>query len=243
MDEAAKVFESQTGVKVYLTYGGSGAVLSQMELAKTGDLYIPGSPDYLEKSNAKNITDPGTANIIAYLVPAICVQHGNPKNIQSLADLARPAITVGIGNPSTVCVGLYAIEILAYNHLLPDVYKNIITQAASCDNTATLISLKSVDAVMGWSVFHDWNPDNIDAIYLKPEQLPRLAYIPAAISTFSKEKEAAGAFIDFLTSKAGQDIFKKWGYDVTEAEARQYAPKASIGGEYQLPDSYKALLK
>jgi molybdate transport system substrate-binding protein len=96
---------------------------------------------------------------------------------------------------------------------------------------------------MGWSVFHDWNPDNIDAIYLKPEQLPRLAYIPAAISTFSKEKEAAGAFIDFLTSKAGQDIFKKWGYDVTEAEARQYAPKASIGGEYQLPDSYKALLK
>jgi molybdate transport system substrate-binding protein len=243
MDEAAKVFENQTGVKVYLTYGGSGTVLSQMELSKTGDLYIPGSPDYMIKSDAKGITDPSTTKIIVYLVPAVCVQHGNPKNIQSLTDLAKPGITVGIGNPSTVCVGLYAIEILDKNQLLPGVYKNIITQAASCDNTASLISLKSVDAVMGWSVFHDWNPDNIDTIYLKPEQLPRLAYIPAAISTFCKEKEAAGAFIDFLTSKAGQDIFKKWGYDVTEAEARKYAPNASIGGEYQLPDSYKALLK
>jgi molybdate transport system substrate-binding protein len=243
MDEAARVFESQTGVKVYLTYGGSGAVLSQMELSKTGDLYIPGSPDYLAKSNAKKITDPATAQIVTYLVPAICVQSGNPKNIRSLADLARPGITVGIGNPDSVCVGLYAIEILESNHLLPDVFKNIITQAASCDNTATLISLKSVDAVMGWSVFHQWNPQNIEAVYLKPEQLPRLAYIPAAISAFAKEKEAAGAFIKFLTSTAGQDIFRKWGYDVTEAEARKYAPNAKIGGEYQLPDAYKALIK
>jgi molybdate transport system substrate-binding protein len=243
MDEAAKVFESQTGAKVYLTYGGSGTVLSQMELSKTGDLYIPGSPDYMVKSDAKNITDPATAKIVAYLVPAICVQHGNPKNIHSLSDLARPGITVGIGNPATVCVGLYAVEILDYNHLLPEVYKNVITQAASCENTASLISLKSVDAVMGWSVFHYWNPENIDAVYLKPEQLPRLAYIPAAISTFSREKEAAAAFIDFLTSKAGQGIFQKWGYDVTEAEARKYTPGAKIGGEYQLPDSYKALIK
>ena len=243
MDEAARAFKSLTGVKVYLTYGGSGTVLSQMELSKTGDLYIPGSPDYLVKSNAKNITDPATAKIVAYLVPAICVQHGNPKNIQSLADLARPGITVGIGNPATVCVGLYAVEILESNHLLAGVFPNIITQAASCDATATLISLKSVDAILGWSVFHSWNPQNIDTVYLKPEQLLRLAYIPAAISIFTKEKEAAGAFIKFLTSRTGQDIFRKWGYDVTESEARKYAPDAKIGGEYQLPDSYKALIR
>jgi molybdate transport system substrate-binding protein len=243
MDEAARVFENQTGVKIYLTYGGSGTVLSQMELSQTGDLYIPGSPDYLEKANAKKITDPATTRIVAYLVPAICVQPGNPKNIQSLQDLAGPGITVGIGNPATGCVGLYAVEILESNHLLPEVYKNVITQAASCDATATLISLKSVDAILGWSVFHSWNPQNIDAVYLKPEQLPRLAYIPAAISNFSQEKEAAGAFIDFLTSPAGQEIFRKWGYDVTEAEARKYAPNAKIGGDYQLPDGYKALVK
>jgi molybdate transport system substrate-binding protein len=243
LDEAAKAFEKQTGVKVYLTYGGSGTVLSQMELSKTGDLYIPGSPDYLVKAESKKITDPASAKIVAYLVPAINVQSGNPKNIQSLSDLAKPGIKVGIGNPATVCVGLYAVEILDNNHILEEVYKNIVTQAASCDNTATLISLKSVDAVMGWSVFHDWDPKNIDTVYLKPEQISRLAYIPAAISTFVKEKEAAAAFINFLVSPTGQDIFTKWGYDVTEAEVRKYAPNAQIGGEYQIPDSYKALIK
>jgi molybdate transport system substrate-binding protein len=243
LDEAARAFEQQTGNKVYLTYGGSGTVLSQMELSKTGDLYIPGSPDYLVKAESKKITDPASTKIVAYLIPAINVQSGNPKNIQALSDLATPDIKVGIGNPTSVCVGLYAIEILDNNHLLADIYKNIITQAASCDNTAALISLKSVDAVMGWSVFHSWNPKNIDTIYLKPEQISRLAYIPAAISTFAKEKETAADFINFLVSPAGQDIFKKWGYDVTEVEARKYAPHAQVGGEYQLPDSYKALVK
>lgn len=243
LDEAASVFEKQTGAKVYLTYGGSGTVLSQMELSKTGDIYIPGSPDFLVKAESKKITDPNTTKIVAYLIPAINVQPANPKKIQSLSDLVKPGLKVGIGNPATVCVGLYAVEILENNHLLNDVYKNIVTQAASCDNTATLISLKSVDAVMGWSVFHDWDPKNIETVYLKPEQVSRLAYIPAAISTFTKEKEAAAAFINFLISSTGRDIFRKWGYDVTEAEAHKYAPNAQIGGEYQLPDSYKALVK
>lgn len=243
LDEAAEAFKKQTGIQVYCTYGGSGAVLSQMKLSKSGDLYMPGSPDYIVMAERDNIIDPKSTKIIAYLIPVISVQHGNPKNIQSLADLAKPGVKVGIGNPEAVCVGLYAIEILDYNHLLVDVYKNIITQAASCDATATLISLKSVDAVMGWDVFHYWAPDNIDTVYLKPEQLPRIAYIPAAISTFAKDRASVGAFIDFLASKTGQDIFKKWGYITTEAEAKKYAPAATIGGEYQLPDSYKALVK
>jgi molybdate transport system substrate-binding protein len=243
LDEAAAAFEKQTGVKVFLTYGGSGTVLSQMELSKTGDLYIPGSPDFLVKSDNKKITDSTSVKIIAYLIPAINVQPGNPQNIRSLSDLAKPGIKVGIGNPSTVCVGLYAVELLDRNNLLADVYKNIVTQAASCDNTATLISLKSVDAVMGWSVFHSWDPKNIETVYLNPEQISRIAYIPAALSTFVKEREAASAFINFLVSPAGQAIFKKWGYDVTESEVRKYAPNAQIGGEYQIPDAYKALVK
>jgi hypothetical protein len=35
---------------------------------------------------------------------------------------------------------------------------------------------------------------------------------------------------------------RKCGYDVSESEARKYAPDAKIGGEYQLPVSYKTLI-
>jgi len=242
MDEAAQAFEKKTGTKVYCNYGGSGSVLSQMKLSKTGDLYVPGTPDYIPKAERDGVIDPKTVKAIVYLIPVIGVQHGNPKNIQELSDLAKPGIKVGIGNPDAVCLGLYAIEILDYNHLLADVAKNIVTQAESCEKTATLISLKSVDAVIGWHVFHDWDPDNIDVVYLKPEQLPRIPYIPAAISTYANDSESAQKFIDFLISPQGQDIFRKWGYVTTENEARKFAPRAEIGGEYKLPETYKTLI-
>jgi len=80
-------------------------------------------------------------------------------------------------------------------------------------------------------------------VYLKPEQLSRLAYIPAAISTFTKDRESSQKFLDFLTSQEGQEIFGKWGYIATEREARKFAPNAVIGGEYNLPGTYEPLVK
>jgi molybdate transport system substrate-binding protein len=239
MDEAAQAFTAKTGIRVYLTYGGSGSILSQIELSKSGDLYIPGSPDYIAKAARKSIVDPVAVKRIAYLIPVIAVQHGNPKNIKSLSDLAKPGVTVGIGNPQAVCLGLYAVELLDYNHLLADVSKNIVTNAENCEKTATLISLKSVDAIIGWDVFHDWDPDNIDVVYLPPEQLPRIGYIPGVLTKFAQDRENAQKFLDFLVSPEGQQIFSKWGYITTESEARKFAPNAEIGGEYALPATYK----
>lgn len=238
MDEAAQVFESQVGVKVYLNYGGSGTMLSQMKLSKSGDVYIPGSSDFMAAAVRDNLIRPQSEQIVAYLIPVIAVQTGNPKNIRSLSDLAKPGIKVAIGNPEAVCLGLYAVELLQCNGLLSDVSKNIVTYAESCEKLATLLSLKAVDAVIGWDVFGKWSPESIEVIYLRPEQLPRIGYIPAAVSTYSTNVESAQKFTDFLVSKTAQDIFRKWGYIVTEDEAKKYAPKAEIGGEVKINPSY-----
>lgn len=237
MDEAAQVFTEETGITVYLNYSGSGTMLSQMKVSESGDLYIPGSPDYMTMAIEDGVVEPDTIVIISYLVPAILVQAGNPLNIRGLADLARPGIEVGIGNPEAVCVGLYAVEILEYNGLLEQVKPNIKTHAKSCSDTASLIALESVDAIIGWRVFSEWH-DTIDVVYLEPEQIPRLSYIPGAVSTYAEDKESAREFLDFLMSARGQDIFKKHGYLATEEQAREYAPYAEIGGEYRLPDDY-----
>ncbi len=242
MEEAAAAFTGATGITVYLNFGGSGTMLSQMKIAGTGDLYIPGSPDYMVMAERDGVVDAATIKIIAYLVPAILVQEGNPKDIQSLADLTRPGVEVGIGDPQSVCVGLYAYEIMEYNGLLEAIVPNIVTHAESCSQTATLVALKSVDAIIGWRVFASWH-DNIQAVYLEPDELPRLAYIPGAVSSYSQVKASAEEFLGFLVSAEGQAIFAKWGYLATEAAARQYAPQAEIGGEYRLPESYRPLVQ
>lgn len=246
LEEAAKTFEQKTNIKVNFSFGGSGTVLSQMILSKSGDLYIPGSPDYLIKAQAQGVVAANdNGKILSYLVPAILVQKGNPKNIKSLSDLLRPDVSVGIANPASVCVGLYAVEVLERNGLLDGIKQagTVKTYADSCEKTATLIVLKAVDAVIGWSVFASWNPDTTDVVYLQPDELPRLAYIPGAVSTFAQDKVSAQKFLDFLASKDGQAIFAKYGYQVTESEAKQFAPDAKIGGEYKLPEGFTTLVK
>jgi len=239
MEECAKLFEEESGIKVVLYFSGSGKMLSQMKMSKRGDIYIPGSPDYMVKAVNDGIVDVHqNVEIIAYLVPAILVQKGNPKNIQGLCDLSKEGPRVAIGDPESVCVGLYAYEILEKEGILNDVKRNIVTLGGSCSRTAVLIPMKAVDAIMGWRVFAKWNPETTDVIFLKPNQVSRLAYIPAVISTFSEHPKEAKQFIEFLKCLEGQQIFTKWGYLSTEKEARKFAPGASIGGEYKLPADY-----
>ena len=243
IEKAAQIFEQRTGIRVYLNFGGSGTMLSQMKLSQGGDLYIPASPDYMVMAEDGGVVEPESMKIIAYLVPAILVQDGNPKDIRTLSDLAKPGIKVGIADPRSVSIGLYAYEILEYNSLLPEVAENIVTYGESYGKMVNLVALRALDAVIGWRVSSQWQPNTIDVVYLKPKQIPRLSYISGAISSFTENRDGAQRFLGFLVSAEGQAIYSQWGYLATEDEARAFAPDAMIGGQYQLPETYGSLAK
>jgi molybdate transport system substrate-binding protein len=243
-EEAARVFAAKTGVKVNLTFGGSGFVLSQMQLAKKGDLYFPGSSDYMEIAKQKNLVFPETEKNVVYLVPAINVQKGNPKGIKTLTDLAKPGLRVAIANPEGVCVGLYAVESIEKNlsnDVKVNLKKNIVNYTESCEKTATAISLKTVDAVIGWSVFQYWDPDRIETIPLKKNEVTRVGYIPIAISKFTTNRPLAQRFIDYILSEEGRAIFKKYHYFMSPEEAFAWiGEKKPVGGEYKVPAEWIA---
>jgi molybdate transport system substrate-binding protein len=238
-EACAERFEETTGCKMLLHLGGSGKMLSDMKLGRKGDLYLPGSSDFMELAKRNNLVLPETEKVVVYLIPAINVPAENEKNIQTLADLAKPGVKVGIARPDQVCVGLYAVEVLVHNKLADQVKPNIKTNAPSCARTANLVEQKLVDAILGWRVFHYWRPDRIQTILLEPEQVPRIGYIPIAQSVFCQQPEVAEAFVDFLLSEEGKAIFRKWHYLVTEAEAREFvSPDAPVGGEWRLPEGW-----
>ena len=237
LEEAAKAFEVKSGTRITLHFGGSGAMLSQIRLTGLGDLYIPGSPDYMAKAKEFNLID-GEETRLAYLVPAILVAKGNPKQIKTLQDLADKDVRVGIANPGSVCVGLYAVEILYANKLEKQIRPNLRGQVESCAKTAAMLPLGTVDAVLGWREFATWSPQAIEAIPLNPQEIPRLAYIPAARLRHAKNADNAKAFVAYLKSAEGQAIFNKWGYFTAEEDARKLAPTARIGETYALPEGW-----
>ncbi|GIV29239.1 MAG: ABC transporter substrate-binding protein [Bacteroidia bacterium] len=241
-EEIIEMFQKETSIKVNAIYGGSGFVLSQMKLSQKGDIYFPGSSDYMELAKREKLVFPETEKKVVYLVNAINVQKGNPKNIQSLKDLCKPGIKVAIANPEGVCVGAYAIEIIEKNlskNEIEQLKKNIVNYTESCDKTAAVVALKSVDAVIGWSVFQYWNPDAIESVPLKKNEIVRIAYIPIAIATFTKNKQLAQKFIDYIVSEKGKSVFKKHHYFVSVKDAENYIGATKpVGGEYAVPANW-----
>ena len=235
LEACARLYESGNDVKVDLHFSGSGTMLSQMKMTGRGDLYIPGSPDFMELAIGDGVVEPDTIRILAYNIPVIAVQRGNPKNITSLDDLLRDDVRVAIGNPGTVCLGLYAVELFEHNGISDRLRDGPKVYAESCSKTAALLALGSVDAVIGWRVFGAWNPERIEIVHVRADRVPRISYIPAAISTFTRDRERAQDLLDFLGSDACKRVFGENGYLSTEADARQYAPTAAVGGLYVLP--------
>ncbi len=246
-EETVRVFQERFGSPVDVIFGGSGFVLSQMKLTKRGDLYFPGSSDFMEVAKREGLVFPDSEKVAVYLVPAINVQKGNPKGIHTIKDLTKERVRVAIANPETVCVGTYAVEIVEKN-LDPShkekFKKNLVNYMESCEKTANVISLRAVDAVLGWRVFHYWDPERIETIYLRPEEIPRIGYIPIAISKFTRDKDLAQKFIDFLLSSHGKAIFQKYHYLIELQEARHFTrPDTPVGGEYLLPDEWRTIKK
>ena len=242
MEKIVGQFQRETGIKVVVIFGGSGYVMSQMKLSGKGDIYFPGSSDYMEIAKREKLVFPETEEKVVYLVNAINVQNGNPKNIKTLKDLCRPGIKVAIANPEGVCVGAYAVEIIEKNFREAEkalFRENLSNYTESCDKTAAAIALKTVDAVIGWSVFQYWNPELIETVPLEKEEIIRIGYIPIAIATYSKNRELAQKFIDYVVSQKGKEVFKTFSYFGTPSEAENYIGLAKpVGGEYSVPDSW-----
>lgn len=239
MEELVAMFMADTGATVEVHFAGSGELLAKLKMTERGDIYFPGSSDYLEMAKQEGLVDPSSEVIVAYLLPAINVPRGNPKGIKTLADLAKPGIKVGIARPDTVCVGLYAVEVLEKAGLSDAVKPNIITFAESCAKTAQIVSTASVDAVLGWEVFEHWEPDRIETIWLEPSEIPRIGYLPAARTVVCKDPELTDAFLQYLVSDAGQSVFRKWHYFTSSEDARQHTrADTPVGGEWPLPDSW-----
>jgi molybdate transport system substrate-binding protein len=246
-EEARSAFQEKFGVTVDVIFGGSGFVLSQMKLAKRGDLYFPGSSDFMEIAKREGLVLPESEKLLVYLIPAINVQKGNPKGIYSLKDLTREGLRVAIGNPETVCVGTYAVEIIEKNLSLVDKEKfkrNLVNYTESCEKTANAISLKAVDAVLGWGVFQYWDPERIETISLRREEIPRIGYIPIAISKFAQDKALAKEFIDFMLSPRGKTIFRKHSYLMDLQDVSGFVKSNTpVGGEYALPYEWRSMKK
>ena len=222
IDEIGQKFQEQYGVAIEVSYGGGGEVLSQMILSRSGDIYIAPEQGFMEKAKEEGVIKPETVRSVAYMIPVIAVQKGNPRGIEALSDLAKPGIRVAITRPETTLLGKYAPEIFEKAGLAEAMEKNIVTYAARPDNLLTMLVMGQVDAGIIWHFYQTMASDKIETIFLAPEQLTGIGEMQIAVSTYSVHSELAQQFTEFVTSAEGKAVFERCGYFVDAEEVNKY---------------------
>jgi len=146
IDNRIHAFEKREGCRISTVYEGCGTLVSQMKAGASPGFYFSCDTTFLDQ--VQDRFEPGTIvtqNEIVLLVP-----NGNPKNILTLEDIARPGLKIGLAHPVKSALGkLTHVMLEKSNHLAPlQQSGNNIIMASKGDELVTQMQAGALDAAL-----------------------------------------------------------------------------------------------
>ncbi len=203
-------FQKQTGHRVYVDYGGGGQLLTRIETASKGDLFMPGAFFYIEKlQKAGKIRS--YQRVVCH-TPVIGVNTEKAGGrITSFDDLAKPGVRLALGDPKAMAFGRTALSILEKSGQKDAILKNVTVTGATVKQLAMYVSQGSVDAaIIGHSdAFQNREKITIVAI---PKPLFESEIIAVAVLQSSAAPGPAQRLADYLSGDHAVTIFQQYGF-------------------------------
>ena len=210
----AEQYKEEKGIPVRLQFGGSGTLLSNLQLAP-GDIFLAADSSYVDEAKQRGLT--GEAFVVAEMRAGLGVQAGNPENLNSVNDIRRKGIRVAIGNPESAAIGRLTKSVMI-RHGLWDGFEPV-AEFSTVSELANAIKLSTVDAVILWDAIAHQYPE-IDFVSL-PEFDDEWKAVTVAVTQGAKSPEKARDFCLYLSDPStGGIVFREEGYRVS-GDARQ----------------------
>jgi len=208
LDELLPAFTVDSGCVVRPEYAGSGLLLTRAQQPEVADLFLPGDREYVSELQRRT-GRVAEAVDIAYLLPCIVVAGGNPMGVTSVADLGRPGLRLGLGNPKTCQVGRVADRVLRQAGLDPAAIDPKYSLTVS--ELGVWVRLGDVDAAVVWDATAAALAGTVDVVPI-PADPGLLSRVTVALLTDAREAAAARQFLRFCVSSGAQGILRRRGY-------------------------------
>jgi molybdate transport system substrate-binding protein len=213
MEDIKTAYEAEhSNVTIEYVYAGSTQLISRSSspVRATSSSSAPRAPIPLRRTRAMRAT---TYYQIAHHTPCIAVQAGNPKGITCLQDLEKAGVTVILGDPQANAIGQTAAKLIEKDKL-DGLNANVVSFAATVNEIVSQIASGQADAGI---VTVDCIANNSDVEIIQiPDDQNIDQIIPVCTLTMSENPDAAQAFVDFIASDAGKQIFADNGFTPVE---------------------------
>ena len=209
VDRLAKAFETETGHRVFIDYGGGGQLLARIEASGKGDLYIPGSLFYIQKLQKTGKIR--TYRSIVQHTPVIGVNAKQAGRIKAFEDMARPGIRLAMGDSEAMAFGRTAMTICERSGMKDAILKNITVYGATVKQLALYVSQGSVDAAIIGRTDAFQNQKTITMVSI-PSDYFQAEVIAAAVLSSASDPDLAGQLAEYISSAAAVAVFEQFGF-------------------------------
>jgi molybdate transport system substrate-binding protein len=185
--------------------GHSSAQVLQLQQGSPGDVLLTVGSGSMGQAQKDGLLTSGTT-VFARNCLEIVVAAGNPRHITSLADLAKPGLTVVVPDQSTP-VGVYAAQALKK--------AGVTVKPASLEEgsaeAAAKVATGNADAAIVFATDVLSYGGKVAGIGIPSEdQVP--AEYDAAVLRSARDADAARAYVAFLTTPAAQSELRALGF-------------------------------
>ncbi|MBU2513904.1 molybdate ABC transporter substrate-binding protein [bacterium] len=209
--EIVKKWNQQPGMcHLYLILGGSGQILSQLYMAKKGDLYTPASEGFLEK--AKDLKIVKHQQLLLRQTPVFGLSKSGEKQIKSFSDLTKQGIKIALGNPKTMALGktYLGIEKQMDAQTREKIRFNTLLEAINISQVVNYLLTNAVDA----GIVFDTTATASGISYIEiPPQINAGNKAYMVTLSFSTRTEEVKDLIRFIYGQ--KSIFKQYGFSLS----------------------------
>lgn len=208
VETIAAEFQRQTGIAVRMNFGGSAELLSTIDLARLGDLYICHDP-YAERIGEKNLLD--DLETVGALMPIIIVPKGNPLDIASIEDLLRRSgLRLGMPDARYATAARLVREALRARGWEQALDDKLVMESRGHNEVAAALLTGHLDAGIVWNFIAAFYRGRLDGVGTGLDLAP--TRVTLCLLTTATDPEAARRFMELAGSEFGREVFRKHGY-------------------------------
>ncbi|MEV6604342.1 molybdate ABC transporter substrate-binding protein [Kutzneria sp. NPDC051319] len=201
-------FESaHPGVTVKLTYDGSSTLVQQIANGAQADVFASADQANMDKATLASLND-GAPQLFARNKLEIAVPPGNPKNIATFADLAKPGVVVVVCADAVPC-GAAALKVEAATGV------TISPASKETAVTGVLSKVESGDADAGLVYLTDVNSagGKVKGVPF-PEADKAINDYPITVLRNAPQSALAKEFVEFVRGEQGRRELTAVGFQV-----------------------------
>ncbi|GAB2633864.1 molybdate ABC transporter substrate-binding protein [Prescottella soli] len=204
--ELGKQFEHDNpGTAVKFTFAGSSDLVSQLTQGAHGDVFASADQANMTKAVDAGLTA-GTPTDFASNTLTIVTPPGNPKNIASFADLAKPGTLVVVCAPQVPCgAATKKVEDTTGTTLSP------VSEESSVTDVLGKVTTGQADAGLVYVTDAAGAGDKVTTVAF-PESSGAVNTYPIVVLSDSGNQATAKAFEDLVAGPTGQKVLGAAGF-------------------------------